>query len=104
MRPIIMKDGIVRFRENVLVRALLAEAQKRGFGLNELVGVSATQEDQEQFAQLIGYSLSGYHELSYVSDEAALAASKVAADAGFPPSGCRDDGCEIHLGVEKESP
>jgi len=27
------------------------------------------QEDREQFAQLIGYSLSGFGELDYVSDE-----------------------------------
>ena len=28
-----------------------------------------TREDRQQFAQLIGYSESGYHDLSYVSDD-----------------------------------
>ena len=28
-----------------------------------------SQEDQEQFAQLIGYSVSGFGDLSYVSDD-----------------------------------
>ena len=29
-----------------------------------------TKEDRQQFAQLIGYSLSGYGELNYVTDRA----------------------------------
>lgn len=37
--------------------------------MNDLACMEFSQEDREQFAQLIGYSLSGYGDLSYVSDE-----------------------------------
>ena len=64
--------------------------------LNELYTLSFSRADREQFAQLMGYSISGYHELSYVSDlsaaEASLLAEKVLPGAG----GCRDQGCPIH--------
>jgi hypothetical protein len=88
-------DGVVRFRPNVIVRHLLDHG---GLDLNKLSVIDFPQEDREQFAQLIGYSLAGYHELSYVSDESALAASK--ASGGY--KGCRDKGCEWHAGVPKE--
>lgn len=103
MQPFIKdKKGTVRFKSNKLVERLLEESQKQGFGLNELACIEASQPDREQFAQLIGYSLSGYHELPYVSDESALKAS-ASARKSFPKSGgCRDDGCEIHSGVETE--
>ena len=64
--------------------------------LNGLHTMSFSQADREQFAQLMGYSISGYHELSYVSDlsaaEATLLAEKIMPGAG----GCRDQGCPIH--------
>lgn len=109
MRPIIRDGaggsyGIIRFQENSLVRRLLDESQKRGFGLNQLVRTQATQAEWEEFYQLIGYSLAGYHELSLVSDLAALEASK-AARAKFPTGrvgGCCDFGCTLHCGVERE--
>lgn len=37
-----------------------------------------TQEDREQFAQLIGYSLSGYSDLGYVRDQTLNAANLMA--------------------------
>jgi hypothetical protein len=89
------RRGVVRFRGNAVVQYLLDEG---GLSLNDLAKVDFPQEDLEQFAQLIGYSLCGYHELSYVSDDSALAASK--ASGGY--KGCRDGGCEIHIGVPKE--
>jgi len=103
MQPFI-KDpqGTVRFKENAIVRLLLDEAQPRGFGLNQLAMHDFTQADWEQFYQLIGYSLSGYHELSHVSDASAKAASRSARKAFPGVGGCRDSGCEIHCGVERE--
>ena len=69
------KYGTIRFVENKAVSRLLDESQKRGFGLNELQALLCIGEipetDMEQLAQLIGYSVDGFHELSYVSDEAA---------------------------------
>jgi hypothetical protein len=42
--------------------------------MNSLAEHDFSPEDREQFAQLIGYSLSGFGELSYVSDETYAAA------------------------------
>ncbi len=37
--------------------------------MNDLAIIPFDNEDREQFAQLIGYSLSGYGSLSYVSND-----------------------------------
>lgn len=58
-------NGTLRFKENTVVRHLLDNG---GIDLNKLACLEFPQEDREQFAQLIGYSLSGFSELSYVSD------------------------------------
>ena len=58
--------GIVRFKANTIVRYLLDNG---GIDLNKIACLQFPQADQEQFAQLIGYSHSGFGELSYVSDE-----------------------------------
>ncbi|MBT6048137.1 MAG: hypothetical protein HOG49_15115 [Candidatus Scalindua sp.] len=69
LQPLFL-DGqeTLRFKANNIVRYLL---DKGVADLNHLAEVSYlfSQDDQEQFAQLIGYSLSGFCELSYVSDE-----------------------------------
>ncbi len=109
MQPVI-KDarGVMRFHENAIVRALLDRDVERGRiysparsdgGLNWIAAQGFTQADQEQFAQLIGYAISGYHELPYVSDESCEQAS-VAVELLQPgaPAGCRDAGCAIHGG------
>ena len=100
MQPIVKDDrGVVRFQVNSIVRTLLDESQERGFGLNNLVARYFSQADWEQFYQLIGYSLSGYHELSMVSDEFALAATREAQKVASGATGCRDAGCSVHCGV-----
>lgn len=63
------KHGVIRFEANPLVRHLLDDGP---FDMNHL-GVwcfenNIDSKHQEQFAQLIGYSLSGFGDLSYVSD------------------------------------
>lgn len=69
MQPIIKDDdGTLRFKENKIVRVLLDWATPKGMSLNELALMEFSQDDRQQFAQLIGYSLGGYSELSYVSD------------------------------------
>lgn len=72
LQPLVVKEGVVRFRENAIVRFLLNNG---GVDLNQIRRNAElfTQEDIEQFYQLIGYSLGGYEELSLVSDEAAIA-------------------------------
>lgn len=93
------KHGIVRFVPNKIVRHLLDYG---GIDLNHISKMGFSQDDQTQFAQLIGYSLSGFHELPYVPDEVADRASKMAILSGLPDSGCRSTGCDIHCGVEWE--
>ena len=85
------EQGVVRFKENVLVRALLDHGQDTGLGLNELARKFYTPDhadDWQQLAQLIGYSLSGYSDLSYVSDNAYGAAAMM-ADLGMTEKDAR---------------
>jgi hypothetical protein len=105
MRPFVKGEtGVVRFQANEIVRVLLDESTERGFSLNNLARRDFSQADWEEFYQLIGYSLAGYHELSRVSDKSALDASKRArAQLSAIVGGCRDTGCEIHCGVEKNT-
>ena len=78
-QPLEYDENIVRrFVPNALVRHLLDEG---GLDMNDLAVVEATDEERTQFAQLIGYSVSGYSELSYVSDEAWSRVSTEAEDA-----------------------
>ncbi len=60
------KDGVLRFKPNAIVRFLLDAGP---YDLNKLALMPWSDEDREQLAMLIGYSLSGFSELSYVSDE-----------------------------------
>lgn len=70
MQPIVTKDGVYRFNENSILRWAVNTGR---LSLNEIAAEAANQgftdDDQAQLAQLIGYSLGGYAELPYVSDE-----------------------------------
>lgn len=67
IQPVISDEhGSIRFKSNAIVRHLLDNG---GIDLNQLERLDFPQCDREQFAQLIGYSLGGYSDLSYVSDE-----------------------------------
>ncbi len=68
------EKGVLRFKRNAIVSFLLDNG---GFDMNKLAGMDFSNEDREQFAQLIGYSHSGFGELSYVSDETYKAAAKI---------------------------
>lgn len=67
-------QGTLRFKGNAIVRHLLDNG---GIDLNQIGRMTFSQEDREQFAQLIGYSHSGFGELSYVSDETYQAAARM---------------------------
>ena len=73
----IVKDGhgTVRFKENKIVSDLLDCASKHGLSLNDIAIRDYSNEDRQQLAQLIGYSLSGYSELRSYVDDAAYAAA-----------------------------
>lgn len=75
IQPLAKDDhGTMRFKGNAIVKYLLDAGP---FDMNHLAVMEFSQEDREQFAQLIGYSLSGYSELSYVRDDSYEAAAKM---------------------------
>lgn len=70
MQPLVKDgDGVVRFRPNKIVRFLIDWGRDKGMSLNDIAILPFDAEDREQLAQLIGYSVSGYAELSYVSSK-----------------------------------
>jgi len=65
MQPLISDyQGVIRFKTNKIVEFLLDAGP---FDMNQLACRNFSDEDREQFAQLIGYSISGFGELPYVS-------------------------------------
>lgn len=74
IQPLELDDnGIMRFKRNMIVEYLLKFTD-----MNKLSLMPFSNEDREQFAQLIGYSLSGFSELGYVSNETVEAAQLMA--------------------------
>lgn len=80
--------GVFRFRKNVIVDALVDRDEERGRvypdfpartdgGMNWICAQDFAREDEEQLAQLVGYSVSGYCGMTYVSDESAARAGKL---------------------------
>ncbi len=62
------KHGTLRFVPNAIVRDMLDFSTPKGFDMNRIAMHNYSREDRVQFAQLIGYSLCGFGDLSYVSD------------------------------------
>ena len=101
-RPLVTDEGgIRRFRANAIVKYLLEAGP---FDMNSLAAIPFAEEDRREFAQLIGYSVNGYRDLSY-----ARAGEEVLdwAEAGElarslqPSPGCPFCGAEeAHLGSE----
>lgn len=71
--------GTLRFKKNTIVRYLLDNG---GINLNDLARIEFSQDDRQHFAQLIGYSLSGYGDLSY-ADDATFEAATAMAEQGM---------------------
>ena len=91
IQPLISDNqGTLRFQSNALVRYLLDHGP---FDMNDLAGVQCSNEDREQFAQLIGYSLHGFGGLPYVSTETYDAACRM-ADSDATPDAARLRHCE----------
>lgn len=66
------------------MRELLDRATAAGImDMNAIAFMNFSDEDQQQFAQLIGYSVSGYSELSYAGEQ----------------DGCR---CDVHRAMRAE--
>ena len=72
---VVDEKGRPRFKENKIVSFLLEHG---GHDMNSLARLEFSDEDREQFAQLIGYSVGGLGELSYVTDDTYNKAAKMA--------------------------
>lgn len=76
-QPTVQDDrGVLRFRQNAIVRFLLDAGP---FNLEKLATMPFSDEDRAQFSQLIGYSVGGYSDLFYV-EEHPIGHSPMAAD------------------------
>lgn len=69
--------GTVRFRRNSIVEFLLENGP---FDMNTLAVQGFSDADRRQFAQLIGYSVSGYGDLSYAEGHWTVAAADETAE------------------------
>jgi len=82
IQPLVIDEqGVTRFKENKIVRFLLDAGP---FDLNKLALMPFSAEDFSQLAMLIGYSLSGLGDLSYVSNETLDRAWALADKNGKP--------------------
>ena len=90
IQPLVLDaNDVLRFQRNRIVEHLLDHGP---FDMNYLAVQGFSQADQEQFAQLIGYSLSGFAELSYVRSHTldralALDTDWITLDLHNPPEG-----------------
>ena len=76
MQPIVLVEGIARFKINAIVRFLLDTSPN---DLNVLVRMPFSKEDWTQFYQLIGYSVSGYGEFDFLDKAVVAEADAIAA-------------------------
>jgi hypothetical protein len=65
MQPLVLdKHNVIRFKQNKIINYLFDTGR---LNLNDLATMSFPAEDWMQLAQLLGYSVSGYGDLSYVT-------------------------------------
>ena len=81
MQPIVRdRHGVFRFKENKIVRAFYEAASNAGvLDLNRVACMNFSREDAEHFAQLIGYSVSGFGDLSYTRRKTVKTADDICA-------------------------
>lgn len=66
-QPVIREpNGVIRFKRNHIVQYLLDNGK---IDLNTLARIPFDNDDRNQFAQLIGYSVTGFGELDYADPE-----------------------------------
>jgi hypothetical protein len=88
------ESGTLRFHPNRIVRYLLDNG---GIDLNAIAKLQFPREDRVQFAQLIGYSLSGFGELSYVDQADYDTAQELAGTPEKSDWQARSEGLESRL-------
>lgn len=78
MQPLVRDEhGTIRFKENAVVRFLLDAGP---FDLNQIWRMPFSIEDLEQFYQQIGYSVSGYGDISGFRRETVAEADRLAEE------------------------
>lgn len=78
MQPIGLDDeGRPRFKANAVVRWLVDSGR---LSLNDVPDSLFSRDDLAQFWQLLGYSVSGYGELSFIPDDIKDKADEIASD------------------------
>jgi hypothetical protein len=75
MQQIRLVNGVARFRENKIIRFLLATHPT--VDLNHIAAANFSREDRIQMTQLIGYSVSGAGDLSTTPVRVATAADQI---------------------------
>ena len=65
-QPLEIVDGIVRFKPNKIIDYLFAQGL---LDLNKIAHMPFPDEDRTQLVQLLGYSVCGFCDLSFPSDE-----------------------------------
>lgn len=75
MQPLVWDGTIIRFKRNPIVKYILDNGS---IDLNMIAHLDFKREDQEQFAQLIGYSVSAFGDLSYARKTIVAKADKLA--------------------------
>ena len=91
----LMDDGVARFRQNKIVRFLLDAGP---FSLNSLDMMPWDNEDYTQLMQLIGYSVSGYGDLSTSPKERVARADAQVKELLKEPTFKRCERCSMAAG------
>ena len=66
MQPLVRdKNGVIRFQKNAIIDWLFETGR---LDLNQLATMKFSKDDHMQIAQLLGYSVSGFGDLSYVDE------------------------------------
>lgn len=98
IQPLVIVDGVKRFKRNAVVRYLLDHG---GIDMNKLARMDFDADDRQHFMQLIGYSHSGYGGLECASE--AVYESAQHMEAGSTEQEARITYLEQELAALRES-
>lgn len=77
MQPVVLVDGVARFKQNGIIDWLFNTGR---LDLNTIAAIGDfTDEDRMQIAQLLGYSVDGFADLSYAAEDVIVAAESEVA-------------------------
>lgn len=103
IQPLVLVNGVTRFKANKIVAHLLECCKKRIHAdMNSIACKEFTNDDRAQFAQLIGYSWSGAGDLSYMPSRI-LETSWEVHERGVTPEAARIELLEAQLAGLKEA-